>query len=110
MNNFKNIEKTIETIKQRKSKKSENSYTNYLFEKGKEKILKKISEESGELIIASMKNDKEEIVDELCDLIFHIAVLCVDIDISLEDIENTFEKRAQKIGNFKGERKKIEHF
>lgn len=73
-------------IKNRKTNKKEGSYTNYLFEEGKDKILKKIGEEASEIIIASKNNSKDELIYEMCDFIYHSFVLLVNDDVTIEDI------------------------
>ncbi len=75
----------MELIKTRKSEKVEGSYTSYLFEKGLDKILKKIGEESSEVIIAA-KNSKQETIYELSDLIYHMLVLMADQGIEIKDL------------------------
>ncbi len=75
----------MELIKGRKNEKIEGSYTSYLFEKGLDKILKKIGEESSEVIIAA-KNDKKETIYEISDLIYHMLVLMAEMDIEIKDI------------------------
>ncbi len=75
----------MELIKGRKTNPSEGSYTSYLFEKGLDKILKKIGEESSEVIIAA-KNDRKEAVYEISDLIYHLLVLMAEMDIDIKDI------------------------
>ena len=77
----------------RKSSPKEGSYTTYLFEKGIDKILKKVGEESTEVIIAGTKQDKEETVYELADLVYHCMVLMVEAGISLEDVRKELGKR-----------------
>lgn len=103
------LEKEFEGILKRKEIGEEGSYTTYLFNKGKEKILKKIGEEATEVIIASMKDDKEELINEICDLTYHVLVLMAEQNISMEDIESELKKRREKTKNFKGERKTIEN-
>lgn len=103
------IEQEFETIVDRKNSSDEGSYTAYLFSKGKEKILKKVGEESSEVIIASMANNKEELVGEICDLTYHVLVLMAEMGLTLEDINKELEKRRNKTNNFKGERKPIEN-
>ncbi len=76
----------LELIKGRKTDKKEGSYTTYLFEKGRDKILKKVGEESTEVIIAGKADDKKETVYEIADLAYHVMVLMIDMGISLEDI------------------------
>ena len=73
-------------IEGRKECPKEGSYTTYLFEKGKDKILKKVGEECTEVLIGAAKNDKEETVYEIADLAYHLLVLMVEMGISLEDI------------------------
>ena len=75
----------MELIKGRKDTKVEGSYTSYLFEKGLDKILKKIGEESSEVIIAA-KNDKKETIYEISDLIYHMLVLMAEMGIEIKDI------------------------
>ena len=79
-------------IEGRKAQPKEGSYTTYLFEKGKDKILKKVGEECTEVLIAA-KNDKDETVYEIADLAYHILVLMVEMGISLEDIITEEAKR-----------------
>ena len=92
---MKEWENLYNTVKSRKTERIENSYTNYLFDKGKEKILKKIGEESSEVIIAAMQSDKKEIINELCDLLYHLQVLMVNEDIELTEIEEELQKTTQ---------------
>lgn len=82
-----------ELIKGRKTNPVENSYTTYLFEKGIDKILKKVGEECTEVIIGGAKKDKEETVYEIADLVYHVMVLMVQMGISVEDITKELEKR-----------------
>ena len=71
----------------------EGSYTTYLFDKGLEKILKKVGEESTEVIIAGSKRDREETIYEISDLAYHVMVLMIELGISVEDITKELEKR-----------------
>ena len=80
-------------IKVRKDTPTEGSYTTYLFEKGKEKILKKVGEECTEVIIAGEKEDKAETVYEISDLAYHVLVLMVSAGITVEDVTRELEKR-----------------
>ena len=82
-----------ELIEGRKTDPKEGSYTTYLFDKGLEKILKKVGEECTEVIIAGGKRDKEETVFEISDLCYHVLVLMVELGISVEDITRELEKR-----------------
>lgn len=82
-----------EMIEGRKSQPKEGSYTTYLFEKGLDKILKKVGEESTEVIIAGAKNDKEETVYEMADLAYHIMVMMVEQGIELQDVTAELARR-----------------
>jgi len=77
----------------RKVEKKEGSYTTYLFEKGIDKILKKVGEENTEVIIAAKANDKKETVYEIADLCYHVMVLMIEMGISLEDIHRELASR-----------------
>ena len=83
----------IKLIEGRKNEKKDGSYTTYLFEKGIDKILKKVGEESTEVIIAGKSNDKKETVYEIADLTYHIMVLMIEMGISLDDIYNELASR-----------------
>ena len=80
-------------IKDRKENLPAGSYTTSLFEKGKEEIVKKVGEESTEVVIAGMNEDKEEIIYETADFFYHLFVLLVYSDITIKDIVNELEKR-----------------
>lgn len=80
-------------IEGRKTDKKEGSYTTYLFEKGLDKILKKIGEESTEVIIAAKAQDKRETVYEIADLAYHVMVLMIEAGISLDDIKSELASR-----------------
>ena len=80
-------------IKGRKTDKKEGSYTTYLFEKGLDKILKKVGEESTEVIIAAKAEDKKETIYEIADLAYHLMVLMIEEGISLEDIHKELASR-----------------
>lgn len=101
------LRKQYETAVDRKNNPEEGSYTTYLFNKGLEKILKKVGEESTEVIIASLNWSKEELVGEINDLIYHVLVLMVEKGITLEDVEAEMVRRSQKQHNLKAERKPI---
>ena len=77
----------------RKTNPKEGSYTTYLFDKGLDKILKKVGEESTEVIIAGSKRDREETIYEISDLAYHVMVLMIELGISVEDITKELEKR-----------------
>ncbi len=82
-----------ELIAGRKTEKKEGSYTTYLFEKGLDKILKKVGEESTEVIIAAKAGDKQETIYEIADLTYHILVLMIEMGISLEDVHKELASR-----------------
>lgn len=83
----------MELIEGRKTDKKEGSYTTYLFEKGLDKILKKVGEESTEVIIGAKSNDKKETIYEIADLAYHVMVLMIEMGISLEDIHKELASR-----------------
>ena len=83
----------IKLIEGRKIEKTEGSYTTYLFEKGLDKILKKVGEESTEVIIAAKADDKRETVYEIADLTYHLLVLMIEMGISLEDVHKELASR-----------------
>lgn len=83
----------MKLIEGRKTDKKEGSYTTYLFEKGIDKILKKVGEESTEVIIAAKAGDKAETVYEIADLAYHVMVLMIEMGISLEDIHRELASR-----------------
>ena len=80
-------------IEGRKTNPKEGSYTTYLFDKGLDKILKKVGEECTEVIIGGRKEDKEETIYEIADLCYHVMVLMVQMGITVEDITRELEKR-----------------
>ena len=77
----------------RKTEKKEGSYTTYLFEKGLDKILKKVGEESTEVIIAAKDQDKKETIYEIADLTYHVMVLMIEAGITLDDIHKELASR-----------------
>jgi len=83
-------------IADRKEKRPEGSYTTYLFNSGLDKILKKVAEESGEVIIAAKNKASGEMVSELADLFYHLLVLMVERDVKLSDVGDELTQRAAK--------------
>ncbi len=83
----------MKLIEGRRTEKVEGSYTTYLFEKGLDKILKKVGEKSTEVIIAAKSQDKKETVYEISDLAYHVMVLMIEAGISLEDIHKELASR-----------------
>ena len=102
-----NISALYDVILKRKTNGEEGSYTSYLFEKGTNKILKKVGEECTEVIISCKEDNKEEQINEICDLTYHVLVLMAQMGISVEEVSAELEKRKNKINNFKGERKPV---
>lgn len=99
------IEKLYADIQARKADPKAGSYTNYLFDKGLDKILKKVGEEATEVIIAA-KNDSTELVYETADLVYHMLVLLADQDIALADITAELQRREGQLSKTE-ERKDI---
>ena len=87
------LEGLMRLIEGRKTEKKEGSYTTYLFEKGIDKILKKVGEEATEVIIAGKDDDKSETIYEIADLTYHVMVLMIQMGISLEDIHKELASR-----------------
>lgn len=83
----------MEMLQGRKETPKEGSYTSYLFEKGLDKILKKVGEECTEVVIAGKAEDKAETVYEIADLAYHVMVLMLQLGISLEDVRGELAKR-----------------
>lgn len=98
MNSFEQMEAVIA---QRRAEPQEKSYTCYLFDKGLDKILKKVGEECSETIIAAKNSVKEETVGEISDLIYHLMVMMAQQNIPLEDVMAELDRRSLKIGNLK---------
>lgn len=93
LNNEFSMENLMKMLVGRKIEKKEGSYTTYLFEKGLDKMLKKIGEESTEVIIAAKANDKKETIYEIADLQYHLLVMMIEMGISLEDIHKELASR-----------------
>ena len=87
------LDSLMDLIASRKTEKKEGSYTTYLFEKGIDKILKKIGEESTEVIVAGKGNDRAETIYEIADLTYHVMVLMIEMGISIEDIHRELSSR-----------------
>lgn len=90
------LETLYQEAKNRKNNPKEGSYTNYLFDKGLDKILKKVGEESSEVIIAAKNADKDEIANETADLLYHLAVMLVETGIAPEDVADVLKSRQGK--------------
>ena len=87
------LEELYALLKSRKDERPEGSYTSYLFEKGLDKILKKVGEECTEVVIAGKAEDKKETVYEIADLAYHVMVLMVQMGISVEDVQKELASR-----------------
>ncbi|EAD8857103.1 phosphoribosyl-ATP diphosphatase [Listeria monocytogenes] len=94
-----------EEIKLRKTQPREGSYTNYLFDKGLDKILKKVGEEATEVVIAA-KNNEQELIAEVSDLTYHLLVLLAEQNIPLSKIQAELQNREGKL-NTTRDRKEI---
>lgn len=88
------LEALMQTVLDRKANPVEGSYTNYLMEKGLGKILKKVGEESSEIIIASLSEDNDSLIGEIGDLLYHLTVLMVEKEISWPEILELLDARA----------------
>ncbi len=87
------VQGLYEMLEGRKTNPQEGSYTTYLFQKGIDKILKKVGEECTEVIIASKANDKAEAIYEISDLMYHVMVLMIEMGISIDDIMKELASR-----------------
>ena len=90
-----------QVVLERKANPQEGSYTCYLFEKGLDKILKKVGEECSETIIAAKNGDNHETVLEISDLLYHLMVMMVNEGIPLSDVLAELDRRSEKTGNLK---------
>ena len=90
-----------QVILDRKTNPQEGSYTCYLFDKGLDKILKKVGEECAETIIAAKNDIPADTVGEISDLIYHLMVMMAEKGIPLENVLAELDRRARKIGNLK---------
>ena len=95
------LKQLYQTVISRKEQPVEGSYTCYLFEKGLDKILKKVGEECSEVIIAAKNENNDEAVLEISDLLYHLMVMMVQQGISVEEVQAELQKRSQKTGNLK---------
>lgn len=90
----------LETLYQeaidRKENPKEGSYTNYLFDKGLDKILKKVGEEATEVVLAAKNEDKAEIANETADVLYHLAVMLVETGVSIEEVAAVLKARQGK--------------
>ena len=98
MNSFEQME---QVIAQRRAEPMEGSYTCYLFEKGLDKILKKVGEECTETIIAAKNGDRENLIGEINDVFYHMMVMMNVCGVTMEEVCCEMDQRAEKIGNLK---------
>ncbi|HYI11690.1 MAG TPA: bifunctional phosphoribosyl-AMP cyclohydrolase/phosphoribosyl-ATP diphosphatase HisIE [Thermoanaerobaculia bacterium] len=89
------LERLSRVLRDRYEKRPDGSYSTYLFNEGRDKILKKIGEEATEVVIAGKGNARERLVSELADLVFHLTVLMVDEGVTWGEVEGELEKRAR---------------
>ncbi len=101
MENSQVLYELYNIIIDRKKNPKEGSYTNYLFDKGIDKILKKVGEEAAETIIASKNSNNDDIIYEISDLIYHLSVLMAEKGINWDNIFDELKKRELKEGNLK---------
>ena len=95
------LERLYEVVLDRRANPQEGSYTCYLFDKGLDKILKKVGEECAETIIAAKNDVPADTVGEVSDLIYHLLVMLAEKGIPVNDVLAELDRRAQKIGNLK---------
>lgn len=94
------LEELYQEIAQRQKVPKESSYTNYLFSKGLDKILKKVGEEATEVVIAAKNRNETELVNEVSDLTYHLLVLLVEQGVPLAKIEAELSARQNKMSQF----------
>ena len=87
------LKELYSVITDRKENPTEGSYTNYLFDKGTDKISKKLGEEAVEVVIAASQRDSKATIQEIADLEYHLLVLMVDRGITLDDVEAELRSR-----------------
>ena len=95
------LERLYQVVRDRQEHPQEGSYTCYLFDKGLDKILKKVGEECAETIIAAKNGTQEETVGEISDLLYHLTVMMAAQDIPLRAVLEELDRRSAKIGNLK---------
>lgn len=90
------VQEVVSEIKDRRNNPVEGSYTTYLFREGLDKILKKVGEETTEVVIGAKNRDKAEVTSELADLTYHSLVLMEELGVTVEDVKNVLRKRRPK--------------
>lgn len=89
------LERLMRVLRSRYEERPEGSYSTYLFNTGRDKILKKIGEEATEVVIASKGEGRERMISEIADLVFHLSALMTDEGITWREVERELEKRAR---------------
>lgn len=89
------LARLMKVLAQRKAERPDGSYSTYLFNEGRDKILKKVGEEATEVVIAAKGDSRERLVSETADLIFHLSVLLTDADVEWAEVGRELTKRAQ---------------
>ena len=89
------LDRLMNVLRDRRDQRPEGSYSTYLFNEGRDKILKKIGEEATEVVIAAKGDSKDRLVSELADLVYHLSVLMVDADLDWKDVGRELERRAR---------------
>jgi len=89
------IERLMQVLRERYDKRPEGSYSAYLFNEGRDKILKKVGEEATEVVIAAKGDNRERLVSELADLVFHLSVLMTEAGVGWAEVEEELERRAR---------------
>jgi phosphoribosyl-ATP pyrophosphohydrolase len=95
------IQNVFETIIDRRDNPSDNSYTRYLFDQGLDKILKKVGEETAEVIIAAKNGNNQDTIGEIADLTYHLLVLMAYQGITPDEVSDLLNERHKRKGNLK---------
>ncbi|HOB35976.1 MAG TPA: phosphoribosyl-ATP diphosphatase [Candidatus Avimonas sp.] len=95
------IQNVYNTILDRRDNPSPNSYTRYLFDRGLDKILKKVGEEAAEIIIAAKNGENRDTIEEIADLTYHLLVLMAYQGITPGEVSDLLKQRHKKSGNLK---------
>ncbi|WP_318765690.1 phosphoribosyl-ATP diphosphatase [Lactiplantibacillus carotarum] len=98
---MQNMEELYQLITDRKQNPKKGSYTDYLFTKGLDKILKKVGEESTEVVVAAKNPGDDELVYETADLFYHVLVLLVERGVSFDQIKAELAKREGQLSDYK---------
>ncbi|MBL7573868.1 bifunctional phosphoribosyl-AMP cyclohydrolase/phosphoribosyl-ATP diphosphatase HisIE [Staphylococcus saccharolyticus] len=101
------VQNLRQTIHQSANSNKSNSYTQYLLKEGIDKISKKFGEEAFEVVIGALKDNREEVISETSDVMYHLFVLLHSLDVPFTEVEQVLAQRHQKSNNFKGGRKDI---